>query len=117
MLSKEIDLKSHTQQIYEDLLTRFEELIPVFEEHVTDYDELLPYVFMGDVTRYILSGGSQRLAIISYLNEKLKGGDEDIQNLISVGFVENLEDGEELERALQGVDADALREEWMRQRR
>ncbi|TWT96121.1 hypothetical protein Pla108_32030 [Botrimarina colliarenosi] len=100
----------------EDLVERFDDLRTIFQEHVADNDEILPHLFMGDVTRYVLSGGSQRQELVRHLNDALRTGEEYIENLIAVSFVENLESEEELERALRDAQADALREEWRRQR-
>ena len=42
-------------------------------------------------------------------------GGGDVVNLTAVSFVENLADSDELESALKGVDAEAIRAEWRRQ--
>lgn len=104
------------QQFCEQLARRFDDLAPFLQEHVADNDEILPHVFMGDVTRYALSGGAQRRELVRHLNERMRKGEKDVQNLIAISFVANLENGEQLERALQDVQGDALREEWHRQR-
>lgn len=109
-------MKDDAQDFCEELVRRFNELAPLLQEHVADYDEILPHVFMGDVTRYVLSGTPQREELLRHLNDALRNGGEEIQNLIAVSFVENLESEEKLQRALQGVEAEALREEWRRQR-
>jgi hypothetical protein len=37
------------------LVNRVPLLRPIYEEHVHDNHELIPYVFMGDVTRVVLA--------------------------------------------------------------
>ncbi|MEI7924282.1 MAG: hypothetical protein WCJ40_20430 [Planctomycetota bacterium] len=105
VLSKEIPL-------VQDLAQRFNELDSLLHEHVAYYDEILPHVFMGDVTRYVLSGGSQRQEIVRHLNGAFVNGATEVRDLIAVSFVENIDSEEELELALQDVTAEALRAEW-----
>jgi len=87
----------------------------MLKEHVADYDELLPHVFMGEVSRYVASEAECTQQIVEYLEQRFRERNEDIQELIAVSFVENFPRREDFERALKGVDADALREEWQRQ--
>ena len=97
-------------------LTRhFPELASLLQEHIADYDEILPHVFMADVARYVLTEERGRVQIVSHLDGSLRDQGNDIQNLIAVSFVENLATNEDLERALTGVEASALRNEWSRQ--
>ena len=99
----------------EHLGRMFPDLALVLKEHKADNDEILPHLFMADVTRYILSDGPNRKPLVSYLDKSLRGEREETQNVIAVSFVEHLESDQELERALRGVTAEALREEWRRQ--
>ena len=81
---------------------RFPELKTLLEEHTKDNDgEILPYVFLGDVTRYVLSllfaGSSGDLEarrelrrILDYLEDAYSNGGEEIQDLIALSFLENL---------------------------
>ena len=74
-----------------------------YQEHLYDNGELLPHVFMGEVTRVVLrlvspkmsldeSASSRGVAepILTYLEQGWQSGTMDVQNLISVSFVENL---------------------------
>lgn len=83
------------------------ERFPIFEEllqtHMNDnFGEILPNVFLGELTRYVVdlasnpqddSGDDKELRVsevLRYLeNQFVQGGDE-IQELISVSFLENL---------------------------
>jgi hypothetical protein len=105
-----------TKAFCESLSRRFPEVAPLLAQHIADYDQILPHVFMGDVTRYILSAAVEsRKAIVMELERHFEDDSEEIQDLIAVSFVENLEDETHLKEALSGIHADALREEWVRQ--
>jgi hypothetical protein len=81
---------------------RFSPLGALLEEHLRDNKgEVLPHVFFGDATRYILSlvGSSKKAGlsprrelrdILAYLEEPYSGGDSEVQELISASFLENL---------------------------
>ena len=81
-------------------------------EHLQDYEELLPHVLFGEITRYVVAGGAQRRSIVEALEQALSGGDPDVENLIGVSFIENIETELELEHSLAGLPAPALRAEW-----
>ena len=74
----------------------------VYDKHIEDYDELLPHVFFGDLTRYVVelykatldcsqdkSKWDELDTILSYLEDGISGNDEEIQELIAVSFLEN----------------------------
>lgn len=72
------------------------ELAPALNSHIKYNDDLLPHVFFGDVTRFAIEHtGSERSrqtlqALLVALEEGLVSNNVDIENLISVSFVENL---------------------------
>lgn len=105
-----------TTEFCETLVGRFPELEELLAEHISDYDELLPNVFLADVTRYLLGDGRGREQVVEYLNNSLTGGNPDVENLVAVSFVENLENREELERVIRGVDVPETVAEWDRQK-
>lgn len=76
----------------------------LYDEHISEYDELLPHVFFGDLTRHVValwssagthpSAGparSELQAILSDLEKGMESPDTDIQELIAVSFLENLD--------------------------
>jgi len=76
----------------------------IYDEHIEDYDELLPHVFFGDLTRYVVElyksilkdtsdkGKWDELEkILTYLENGMSGKDEKVQELIAVSFLENLD--------------------------
>lgn len=83
------------------LVGRFQVLGPILREHVSDnFGELLPHVFVGDLTRYVVAefvreeGGSASeyptlRQILDELEEASARGDE-VSALIAVSFLENL---------------------------
>ena len=76
----------------------------LYDEHIEDYDELLPHVFFGELTRYVVnlyksildcSSDTKRWdeldTILVYLENGISGNDEKVQELIAVSFLENLD--------------------------
>jgi hypothetical protein len=94
------------------IVSTFPDLGPILNEHVADYDEILPHVFMADVLRYVLASGPHRQQIVEYLDRNFRGNGDEVENVIAVSFVESIEDEHQLEQALGGAEAKALREEW-----
>ena len=75
----------------------------MLDEHIQDnFGEVLPHVFFGDLTRYVVSlflgvvqsgdGGTQQdlRGILDFLEEAYEGGDPEVQELISVSFLEHI---------------------------
>jgi hypothetical protein len=92
------------------------EVAEILEEHMSDNDELLPHVFLADVTRYVLADCEDRAAIVKFLDESFAIHGPDVEELIAVSFVEYLVEPEELTLATRGVDAPHIHAEWNRQR-
>ena len=105
-----------TEEFCESLVSTCPELQDLLIEHISDYDELLPNVFLGEVTRHLLANGKGRVRIVEHLNNSLSSGESDVENLIAVSFVENLESREELNRVIESVDAPKIVAEWERQK-
>lgn len=80
----------------ERLLRLAPELKGAYEEHLVDNDMLLPHVFMGDVTRFVVAAAEGRddhavvQRILDYLENELKAGEAESLELIRASFVENL---------------------------
>jgi hypothetical protein len=96
-------MSNQTVSFVRSTVERFPSLYGPLEEHIRDnYGEVLPHVFFGDVTRYVVSlllaarsGANlpprrELRDILSYLEEAYASGDEEIRGLISVSFLENL---------------------------
>jgi hypothetical protein len=88
------------------LVRRYPRLQPIFDEHVSDnFGEVLPHLFLGDLTRYSVSrfvavesgmlpkdseAEWELRRLLSDLEDAYSAGDEELQELISVSFLENL---------------------------
>ena len=75
----------------------------IFDEHISDYDDLLPHVFVGDLTRHIgklavePEGVETAAKIIQLLEGGIREGSAEVQELIGVSFVENVPKLEQVE--------------------
>jgi hypothetical protein len=86
-------------QVVPLLLERVPELRANYDEHVADNGELLPHVFFGDVSRFVVARAAEGddSAVgrcLAFLEEALDNGDELAQELVVVSFVENIAPGD-----------------------
>jgi hypothetical protein len=84
------------------ILARFPRLGGILVEHLKDSaGEVLPHVFLGEVTRHVQSlllaadgpgspSGREARQILAYLEEVYSTGTREIRELIAVSFLENL---------------------------
>jgi hypothetical protein len=92
-----------TENFVAEMANHFPSLGPVLTVHKEDnFRTILPHVFLGDVTRWvvglvavataaeILRNRKQLTSVLSYLEDAYNAGDEELQELISVSFLENL---------------------------
>ena len=92
------------------LVQRFPVLKGLLQQHLDDYDGLLPHVLMGEVTRWLISEFRKDNAspvvreFLGFMETAFANREEHDRELIAVSFLENLprigEPGEELRRAL-----------------
>jgi hypothetical protein len=101
-------MSTTTIEFIDHLVRRFPALEPLLREHLADnFGEVLPHVFFGDLTRYVITewerGGPDGVGPILFeLESALSTGDEEIAELIAVSFLENL--------PRQGEPGDGIRE-------
>lgn len=78
---------------------RFAELRPLLQDHVDDNDgEVLPHLFLADVERWVESeatrgasgNGSVFDSVLAFIEEAYDSGGAEIEELISVSFLEHL---------------------------
>ena len=92
------------QNIVPTILATVPEVEPLYREHLKDYDELLPHVFFGDLTRFAVdaykrsksgeSGAAAALGrLLAVLEDAIAQPDPQLQNLVTVSFLENLFEG------------------------
>ena len=74
----------------------------IYDEHLRDYDTVLPHVLIGDLTRYVIvsyrqmstdASGQARQAVdraLALLEQAMQSTDAQLQALVSVSFLENL---------------------------
>lgn len=80
----------------EEVVRKVPELQPIYDEHIADYDENLPHVFFGDVTRFAIAetardGEHDALArLLGKLESGLRDGPAEVKDLVIASFVENL---------------------------
>jgi hypothetical protein len=103
-----MDLNARNINFVRELVSRFPRLKSLLSEHTADnFGEILPHVFFGDITRYVLSfvfaieagkaSDEDRRELVDILKflELSYSTNEDIQELISVSFLELLPRPEE----------------------
>jgi hypothetical protein len=82
--------------LIEKLVSISPNLEELYREHIDDYDELLPHVFMGEITRNLVEEFSkstiseEALEVLHTIESSFVNGGDSIEELISVSFVENL---------------------------
>lgn len=106
-----------TEDFVRALVERFPRLAPLLEEHLADnFGELLPHIFLGDVVRWVLTLMATARAegsltaqrelrqFLSHLEDTYASENEELQELLSVSFLENLprpgEEGAEIRTQL-----------------
>ena len=110
---------------YDDVIEHLLEQLPEFraevEDHIQFNEGLLPHVLFGDLTRFVLRAREQgrddvvRRAL-EFLDEALRHGDEQVDNLVSVSFVENVGPWDPAQADFIDEWPHALRDEAVRQR-
>ena len=95
-------MSEQTVSFVKSMVSLHPELGAILEEHIKDnLGEILPHVFFGDVARYTSSlfpaaprGGlllrRELRDLLDYLEATYSSGDEELRELISVSFLENL---------------------------
>lgn len=80
----------------QDLMRLVPELKPIYDQHLTENDTLLPHVLMADLARFAVdevAGVRHRPAVVkllSQLENGLSDGDSETRELIVASFAENL---------------------------
>ena len=104
-------------------------LAPLLDQHLEDNGEVLPHVFLGDVTRAVThafattqakpNGIDQSAAIdeLRVLERAMAFGNDELMELVSVSFLENIDWSAPAGQAVRAAMGSALREELSRQGR
>jgi hypothetical protein len=94
---------STNEAFCELLASHFQGVGAILEEHREDNGELLPHVFFGELTRYVLSDGPDRVAVVQCIENAMSTETPSVCELIAVSFVENIEAKDELSKILAEV--------------
>ena len=87
------------------------------KEHLIDnYGQVLPHIFLADVYRKIRDSKEYAPSILRYLNRAFTSSGKEVNDLIAVGFVETIDDFDEIESVADWGDYCHLKDEWLRQR-
>ena len=101
-----MELMSANHRFIDSLVSQVSELRPVLDEHIRQNDELLPHVWMGDVTRFVVelyTDSAQKTGvakassfhiletILRAFEAEMESGDDEVKELIGVSFLENLD--------------------------
>lgn len=101
------------------LCRRFAIFMCLLQEHIDDYDALLPHVLMGDITRWIVQqfqndhSDPMLREVFDFLEEEFEDAQGSDRELISASFLENLprngQDGSGIREVLGPALRDQLR--------
>jgi hypothetical protein len=95
-MSKELTYET----VVSTLVEHVPELRALRDDHYRQYGEILPHVFFGDLTRFVQTGfacpssssGRQVvMRILDLLERTISSVDNRLQELVSVSFLENLD--------------------------
>jgi len=109
-------MNAHDLVLVGSLAERCPALLPVLQEHLDDYDGLLPHVFIADVTRwladrYATDPTDEQVACgLDVLEAAFAVGHSDDRELIAASFLENLPRGDERGHGLRDAIGPALRD-------
>jgi hypothetical protein len=96
---------------------RIQELMPLLQEHLDDNESLLPHLFMGDVTRWVIqryvhdATDETLLELLDFIESSFKDANKESRELVSVSFLENLPRTTEVGAGLQMLLGLTLKEQ------
>lgn len=92
-------MSAATESFVRSLVADVPELEPILAEHLADFDELLPHVFFGELTRWAEQPSTTHTSLRRLLDRLDTGYADagvDVRELITVSFLENLAEGSPL---------------------
>ena len=91
----------------------------VYDEHVADYDEVLPHVLLGEFVRFLSNdvelNGSASAALkpaTVLLEKSMSSEDPRLQELVAVSFLENLDQEHPSFHIIRSLFGPALAEQY-----
>ena len=109
-------------QVVPELMRRLPEFKAAVDQHLADnFGELLLHPLFGDLSRFVLAAherGDSDLVLrsLGFLEDAFRNGDEYVENLVTVSFVENIGPSNEEQAAFIDTWPLRLRTEAHRQR-
>ena len=73
-------------------------LASVLQEHLEDFDEMLPHLYFGDISRWVVdelakpSPSQEVRQLLDLFESTYPTAHDDVQNLIDVSFIEMVQD-------------------------
>ena len=104
----------NTNEYCKELLEQFPELQTCLHYCNQDQGEILAYVFLEDVRRYLFDHIENCRHIVRFLDDSIYSKGEDIENLIAISIVEYLTQ-DEIDRLTKGLVSSNLGKEWLKQ--
>ena len=87
------------------LVRTFPDLQGALDEHLVDFDDMLPHLFMSDVARWAESrwqaNTPELKKFAALISSAYRYGHSDVQNLLYVSFFEDLTPGSPIFRAVE----------------
>jgi hypothetical protein len=87
-------MNSTPNSLVKALAAEVPELHDLLEEHIHDYDEILPHVFFGDLTAWVIrqdpSSSASLDRVLAMLDEAFGSGSTAVEELVYVSFLEGL---------------------------
>jgi hypothetical protein len=82
-------------KVHERLVERIPEFAPLLEEHIEDFDEVLPHTLFGAFTRFVLDARDRSddqlvQKCLAFLAAAMRSGDAEIENLVGSTFIEEV---------------------------
>lgn len=121
MQNRELDCST----VFQQLLVDVPEFKSIYDKHLDDYDELLPHVLLGDFTRFLVDAYRRSIKdateselyhqivtkSLDFLERAINASDPKLQELVSVSFLENLHQAEEVYEDIKALLGLRLRKE------
>ena len=96
----------------------------IYDEHLRDYDEVLPHVLVGELVRFLSDQarhhGEHSDALrqaMDLLEQGMSSADPRLQELVAVSFLENLDPADVAFPAISRLFGPRLREQYERYKR
>jgi hypothetical protein len=116
-----------TDLTYDRFAGLLRERIPGFagihDEHLRDYDEVLPHVLLGELVRFLSDevrkygeGGAALKEAMALLEQGMGSADAKLQELVAVSFIENLDPRDESFQAIRKLFGPHLEAQYRRSR-